>query len=447
MNSASPRKVAPRRVIISTGYTPRPLQAKIHAELRRFNVLVAHRRFGKTVFAINHILDDALRNNLPDPRYAYIAPLRTQAKDVAWEYLKRYTGTIPSAVPNETELRVDLPGGRRIRLYGADNPDMLRGLYFDGVVMDEPAQQEPRVWAEIIRPALVDRRGWALFIGTPMGRNEFCRLYEGATLGWLQEDTSRKLDPDWLGLMYKASQTNVIAPSELEAAKQIMSAEQFEQEFECSFEAAIVGSYYGRLIADAEQSGRLSRALYDPKLPVVTAWDLGIGDSTAIWFCQQIGNEVRLIDYEEAAGEGMSFFAKKLAERPYSYIDHICPHDADARMQDETGRTRREVLNSLGIRIRVLPKSDKADGIEAARVLLPRCYFDSGKCHRGLEALRQYRREWDEKAKTFRSYAMHDWTSHGADAFRYLAVGLKPPKAKRKVGERPNYGADGWLAA
>ena len=167
-----------RVIRVSTGYQPRPLQAKLHREVKRFNVLVAHRRFGKTVWAVNELIDQCLRCPKPDPRYAYIAPFFNQAKDIAWEYLKRYTAPIPGATPNESELRVDLPGGRRIRLYGADNADRMRGIYLDGVVLDEPAQMEPRVWSEIIRPALADREGWAVFIGTPMGRNAFHDRYE-----------------------------------------------------------------------------------------------------------------------------------------------------------------------------------------------------------------------------------------------------------------------------
>ena len=164
-------------------YAPRPLQAKLHRQLKRFNVLVAHRRFGKTVFCINELIAKAAANNRTEARYGYVAPLLTQAKDVAWAYLKRFTAPIPGVNVSETELWVDLPNGARIRLYGADNADRLRGLYFDGVVLDEYAQMHPRVWSEVIRPALADREGWAIFIGTPMGRNGFCDLYESARSG------------------------------------------------------------------------------------------------------------------------------------------------------------------------------------------------------------------------------------------------------------------------
>ncbi len=191
---ATARKAARRRVIDVVLYAPRPHQARLHAGLKRFNVLVAHRRFGKTVFCINELIAKAAANPRPEPRYAYVAPLLTQAKDVAWEYLKRYTAPIPGATAHESELRVDLPGGGRIRLYGADNADRLRGLYFDGVVLDEYALMHPRIWPEVIRPALTDRGGWAIFIGTPMGRNQFSALYQAA-----------QYQPEWLAARFRAT--------------------------------------------------------------------------------------------------------------------------------------------------------------------------------------------------------------------------------------------------
>jgi phage terminase large subunit len=214
-------------------YEPRPLQVYLHKNLKRFNVLVAHRRFGKSVFCINELLSKAAANRRENPRYAYIAPLLSQAKDVAWEYLKQYAERVPRGVANESELRVDLPDGARIRLYGADNPDRLRGLYLDGVVFDEYAQMQPRVWPEVIRPALADREGWAIFIGTPMGRNQFCKLYEEA-----------RADPSWFTALFRASETGIIPPQELAAAAAVMSEDQYAQEFECSFDTAVVGAYY-----------------------------------------------------------------------------------------------------------------------------------------------------------------------------------------------------------
>jgi len=377
-------------------------------------VLVAHRRFGKTVFCINELIDRAAANTLDNPRYAYVAPLLSQAKDVAWEYLKHYAARVDGGSAHESELRVDFPKGARIRLYGADNPDRLRGLYLDGVVLDEYAQMAPRIWPEVIRPALADRAGWAIFIGTPMGRNQFCYLYEAA-----------RGKPDWFAALLRASDTGVIAAEELAAAAAVMSEDQYAQEFECSFDAAVAGSYYGSLLAKAEAEGRIGTVPWDPKLPVHTAWDLGIGDSTAIWFCQAAGRERRLIDYHESSGVGLDHYVRVLRDKPYVYGDHILPHDAEVR-ELGTGLSRVETLRSLGVNPRVLRADKLEDGINAVRNLLPRSWFDAVKCARGIEALRQYRREYDDRLKAFSARPLHDWTSHAADAFRYLAMGLRP---------------------
>ncbi|MBX6322604.1 MAG: hypothetical protein IRY94_12305 [Rhodospirillaceae bacterium] len=385
----------------------------MHARLKRFNVLVAHRRFGKTVFCINELIAKARVCPLPDPRYAYIAPFYRQAKAVAWDLLKRYTAGIEGAAWHETELRCDLPNGARITLYGADRPHSLRGLYLDGVVLDEYAQMRPEVWPEVIRPALADRGGWAVFIGTPMGRNGFWRLYEEA-----------RRDPEWLAALYRASETGVVPAEELALAARTMSPEQYAQEFECSFDAAVVGAYYAPLIAAAEREGRIGAVPWEPRLPVITAWDLGLGDSTAIWMAQAAGREVRLIDYYEASGVGLDHYARALRERPYAYGEHLLPHDVRVR-ELGTGRSRLETLAALGLRGRIVPNLALEDGIQAVRSLMPRLWIDAGKCARGLEALRLYRREYDARRAAFKPRPLHDWTSHAADALRYLAVGLR----------------------
>ena len=258
---------------VTIPYSPRPLQRRLHENRARFAVYVCHRRFGKTVFAVNKIIKAACLNKLQAPRHAYIAPLFRQAKQVAWDYLKFYTSALPQTKVNESELRVDLVNGARISLYGADNPDSLRGLYLDGVVLDEYAQMSPRVWSEVIRPTLTDREGWAVFIGTPRGHNQFYDLYQeaGQRIGWVRE-------------LFRASETGILPKEELEAARREMTPEEYDQEFECSWQAAIRGAYYGRLMAKAEAEGRITRVPHDPALQVETWWDLGVGDATAIWF-------------------------------------------------------------------------------------------------------------------------------------------------------------------
>lgn len=403
-----------KRVVID--YAPRRAFVEFHERRQRWAVIVAHRRAGKTVACINDLIRRAIQDGKKDGRYAYLAPLYSQAKSVAWDYLRRYAEPLLAGKPNETELRVDLVNGARIRLYGADNPDSLRGLYLDGVVLDEVADMRPRVWAEAIRPGLADRQGWGVFIGTPRGHNAFHQIYQDA-LG----------NPEWFALRLRASETGIIIPSELESARQQMSEDQYAQEFECSFEAAIQGAYFARELAEAEREGRISRVPYDKGALVSTAWDLGIGDSTAIWFVQQVGREVRVIDYYESSGVGLDHYAKVLQGKPYAWARHIVPHDAAVR-ELGSGKSRIETLASLGIKVDIAPKMSVDDGINAARLLMARCWFDAEHCKDGLEMLRQYRRAWNEERKTFEPRPLHDFTSHAADAWRYLATGLRPDK-------------------
>jgi phage terminase large subunit len=404
---------------VRTGYRPRPLQYTIHRSLKRFNVLVCHRRFGKTVLAVNHLLDKALRLDKPNPRVAYIAPLYKQAKRVAWDYAKQYAVPVPGSQVNESELRIDFPGGARLSLYGADNPDSLRGVYLDAVVLDEYAQMRPNLWGEVIRPALSDRQGGALFIGTPQGHNEFYEKYRDALK-----------DPVWFAAVYRASETGILPADELASARKDMTEDEYEQEYECSFEAAIRGAYYGREMREATEQGRVGVAPHEPALPVHTAWDLGIGDSTAIWFAQFVGKEVRLIDFYEAHGQALPHYAKVLQGKPYVYGDHWLPHDARVR-ELGTGKTRVETLANLGIKGTIAPNLDIEDGINAVRLTLGKCWFDD-RCKQGIEALRQYRADEhasltdpQTKRAMFRDTPLHDWSSHAADAFRYLCVAYR----------------------
>ena len=407
-------------------YKPRPLQKDMHKELKRWNVLVMHRRFGKTVWAVNQLIKTTLTCPLPRPRTAFVAPTFAQAKRIAWDYVKFYAGVIPGVQFNETELRADFPNGGRIMLLSAENPDALRGIYLDECVFDEFGMQNPRVWGEVVRPALSDRQGSACFLGTPAGHNHFFDLLETAK-GQLAEGSS-----DWYYKICKASETGIVRPEELEAAQAQMTPEQYEQEYECSFTAAIIGAYYGKLLADADDNGRVTRVPYDPAYPVHTAWDLGINDSTAIWFAQVFrGGAVNVIDYYESSGVGLDHYADILSKKDYTYGDHLAPHDIEVR-ELGSGKSRWETAYTLGIKFRVIPKMKVADGINAARMLIPKCYFDRDNCGEGLEMLRQYRQEWDEKRKSFRDHPRHDYTSHAADAFRYLAVGLENREVMRK---------------
>lgn len=371
------------------------------------------------------MIDCGLRCTHKNPQLAYIAPTYGQAKRVAWDVLKEYLKNIPFVEFNEAELRADIKrpsmGDRvRIMLLGAENPGALRGLYLDGVVLDEYAEMNPEVWSMVLRPALSDRMGWAIFIGTPKGQNHFYEIYEAA-----------KDKQDWFRAMFKASETKIIPLAELEAAEAIMSEEEYAQEYLCSFQAALVGSYYGKNISRLESKGRITSVPFDSSINVLTAWDLGIDDSTAIWFVQMYRTEVRVIDYMEGSGEGLEYYIKEINNKPYVYGAHFFPHDIAVR-DLITGKSRLEIVKSLGIRNAVVAaKLPVADGIQAVRNLLDRCWFDKDNCNqgklgdfRGLESLKNYQKKWDSKNKIYLSTPKHDWASHGADAFRTLAVAL-----------------------
>lgn len=424
--------VAERRVIIP--YAPRRAFLPFHNRVQRWASLNVHRRAGKTVATVNDLIRAALTNERqwPPPRYAYVAPFYNQAKRIAWGYAKHYSDVIPGRDFNESELKVTYPNGATLRLFGADNPDALRGDYLDGVACDEFADWAPSVFPLVIRPMLADYQGWATFIGTPKGHNEFCIQHQAA-----EKDPAR-----WYAMTLKASESGLISPAELADLRASMTAEQYEQELECSFEAAILGAYFGKEIAEAERAGRICELPYEKALPVHTAWDLGIGDSTAIWFFQVVGSEVRVIDHYEAHGQGLPHYVNVLAAKPYAYGDDYVPHDAKVR-ELGTGRTRIETLRELGRSPKLVPNHKVMDGINAARLSMPAVWFDRFKCKDGLEALRQYRTDYDEKTRAFKDNPRHDWTSHSADAFRYLAMAwreMAPQPAKPEPERRLNVG-------
>jgi len=386
-------------------------QRQLYAARQRFNVWVCHRRLGKTTLALYMLIADAYQNTRPRPRYGYLAPLYRQGKVIAWDLLKHLTRPLPGTKINEAELRVDLTGDRRIQIFGADNPDALRGLYLDGAVFDEYAQMRPRIWSEVVRPALADRQGWATFIGTPMGHNHFYDLYQQA-----------QSQDGWHSALYRADETHILPEEELEAARQVMAPEQYAQEFLCSFESALVGSYYGSYLDTARAENRLTRVPHDPSVPVHTAWDLGISDATAIWFVQPVGKMLHVIDYLEASDVGLEWYAKTLREKPYTYGRHYFPHDIEARDFSSDGRSRLAIAESLGLKPAVVvPRGNPADGIQAVRTLFPRFVFDSEKCYEGLECLKAYRREWSETRKAWMEHPLHDFSSHAADALRTFA--------------------------
>lgn len=412
---------------IQIEYTPRPLQIELHQMLdaNRFNVLVCHRRFGKTVCAINHLLKRAIEEQKPNPRLAYLAPTYRQAKNVAWDYLKQFSEKIPGTKYHETELRCDLPNGARISLLGAENPNSLRGIYLDMAVMDEVADMPESIFPEVIRPALSDRKGSCVFIGTPQGHNYFHDLWEAAasTEGWARQ-------------MYRASETKIVDDDELAAARATMTEDQYNQEFECSWVANVPGSVYGKELQDADDAGRITSVPYIRDHRVDTYWDLGMHDYTAIWFIQNVGRgDIHVIDFYQNQGEGLPHYARVLDEKNYLYGNHYGPHDLEVR-ELGTGKSRREAAWNLGINFRTVPRLPVEDGIHAARLLIPRCHFDRDNCREGLEALRHYHRAYNERTRQFRDQPVHDWSSHAADAWRTAAIGLENQTTHGRAPQR-----------
>lgn len=418
---------------IHTGYLPRRWQEQVHGNPSRFKVLVLHRRAGKTVLAVNEIIDQALRCEKRNPQYAYIGVTYGSVKRIAWDMIKEYTKSFPGVETNEQDLTVMIPrpaiGDRiKIYLYGSENPAAIRGMYFDGVVMDEYAEIHPDVWTQVVRATLSDRRGWAIFTATPKGYNHFYDIYKTAGR-----------EQGWFSFMLKASESGILPQEELDAARATMSEEEYEQEFECSFGAALIGAYYGKQIKKAEEEKRICRVPYDRAVPVETYWDLGIGDTTTVWFVQVVGREYHIIDYIESSGAGLDWYVKQLKEREYIYYEHVFPHDAGAR-ELGTGKTREEVFRDFwpGVRTRILERQDVDDGIHAARMLFDRCWFDAERCKRGIEALRAYEKKWDSKNKIFTAKPLHNWASHGADGFRTFAMGVRGPERRRLIHDLPD---------
>jgi hypothetical protein len=421
-------------------YQPRGQFVDFHNRPQRWAVLVCHRRAGKTVACVADLVLSALVTSKTDARFAYVCPQYNQAKDVAWTYIKRLTADIPNVQYNESELRADLPNGARIRLYGADNPDRLRGLYLDGVVLDEFADMRSSVWGEVIRPMLADRKGWAVFIGTPKGHNEFYKCWQDA-----------QADDSWFKMMLKASTSGLIDAAELIDAAKGMTDDQYAQEFECSFEAAIAGAYYANDFKD----DCVREVAYDPKLPVFTAWDIGYSDDTAIWFWQMAGGEVHVIDFYAANGHGVPHYVDVLNEKGYNYAKLgnkpflWLPHDARAKTFASGGKSSQEQFMALGYSSRIVPELSLQDGINALRMMLPRTYFDRVKCFDGVEALKLYRREYDDDKKVFRDKPLHDWTSHAADAARYMAIAYREasPEARRPEPKFAFRGTDNGMTS
>ena len=412
---------------ITIPYKPRPQQAMVHQELDkyRYAVLCCHRRFGKTVMMINHLIKSAMTNKNHNPRLAYIAPTYSQAKKIAWDYLKHYAKNIPGTKFNESELRADFVNGARISLLSSENYDSIRGIYLDMCCVDELAQIHQNLLDEVITPALSDRRGKLFLIGTPKGMNNiFYDYYQKA-----------QADDKWFLYKAKSSETNLIDQEELDAALAVMGDSKFQQEFECSFVGNIVGSIYGDVVNEMEDKKQIGKIPYDPAYLVNTSIDLGYTDATAIIFFQQINHNIHIIDCYQNEKEALPHYAEYLKEKEYIYGNHYGPHDIE-QTDFSSGHTRREVASNYGIRFRVVGRTQLEDGLHAVKMILPRCKIDSDKCSQLLIALRHYHRKYNDKERVYKLKPVHDFSSHFCDALRCLATGIQEETITNKDRQR-----------
>ena len=396
---------------VTIPYSPRAWANQLHLTDKRWIVLVLHRRAGKTVAVLNHLQRDALKT--PNARFAYIAPFYKQAKNIAWDLLKHYARPIPGVQFNEAELSVRYPNGSKLQLYGADNPDSLRGIALWGVAFDEYSQQPSNIFTEIIRPALADHQGYAIWIGTPKGKNELFRLYQtGLT------------DDKWLSMLLTAEDTKLIPQEELEDAKKLMSEDEYNQEFMCSFEASVKGAYYAQELVRARKENRIKTVPYDPILKVHTVWDLGVGQKLTIGFYQGTMAERRMVDYWEGSNhDGIPQAIKALENKEYIYGKHFLPHDARAT-DIATGKTRLQLVKDLKPTwtFEVVPSLSVDDGIQRGKLFFNKLWIDEQKCQIFLDYIAQYRQEWDDNKGMFKEKPEHDFTSHAADVHRYAAI-------------------------
>lgn len=391
--------------VITIPYVPRKHFMPFHASRKRFQFVVAHRRAGKSVAEINKMIKAALINTrtVPPPRYAYIGPSFAQTKDLIWGYMKHYTAAIPGMQYSEGDLWAQFPNGARITLYGgAGAYERMRGLYFDGVILDEFPLIAPAAWSTVVRPCLADYRGWAVISGTSNGEDHFYTMKLKA-----------EKDEDWDMFSIPVNETDALHPDEVSEMTEDMSADEYAREMLCSFTASVEGAYYAEQMNDAQLESRITGVPYDPLAPVVTWWDLGIDDLMIIWFVQRCGREIHVINYKSGRDSGFEPYIKFIKEQPYNYLTHILPHDVRVR-ELQTGKSRYEYL-SEALKghgdVTVCPQHSVEDGIQAVRSFLRTCWFDENKTRAGIVALRTY-------AKNKKTGKPDHKTSHGADAFR-----------------------------
>lgn len=401
------------------GWNPRPHQRNLWNYLERGGkraVAVWHRRAGKDSLSVNFTAAQMVERV---GVYWHMLPTAKQARKVVWSGVDRQQRKIiDQAFPpvlrkriNDQDMLIELVNGSVWQCVGSDNYNALVGANPVGVVFSEYSLTDPAAW-EYIRPILRENGGWAIFIFTPRGKNHAYDLFETA-----------RQNPNWFCEKLTVDDTGIITQEGIEEERLAgMDEDMIQQEFYCSFDAAVKGTYYSGLMVNAQKEGRIGDVPYMTDRPVYTSWDLGIGDSTGIWFWQEDGFYFNIIDYYEADGVGLNTYLKVLREKGYTYAPkHIFPHDVNVR-ELSSGDSRKKILERSGFGVKVCPKESVDEGIEAVRNILPRCRFDEKKCVRGIRALSEYHKKWNDHMKTYLPTPCHDWTSHGADAFRYFAL-------------------------
>lgn len=442
------------RIRLPNNWRPRVYQRAAWDYLERGGrhaELVWHRRSGKDEICLHRTAVAAFERQAT---YWHMLPEAAQARKAIWQAINPHTGKrrIDEAFPpevragtNDHEMLIRFQNGSTWQVVGSDNFNSLVGSPPAGVVFSEWALANPSARA-YLRPIFLENGGWQIYITTPRGKNHAYNTFKAA-----------QKEPGAFAQLLSAHDTGTLTPEQLAAERAAYIADfgldqgeaLFEQEYECSFEAAVLGTYYARYITDLERRGHVCKVAHDTDFPVFTAWDIGRTDDTVIWFFQVVAGELRVIDYDAASMQDVGYYAGRMlavevqidivdnavrvtkgtpiadiAHRAaYRYEKHYLPHDARAKTLASSKSTLEQLAAALGIeRCAIVPNLSLQDGIQAARAALGRCYFDADRCEDGLEALKLYRREWDDEAKTFKDKPLHDWCSHPADAFRYLAI-------------------------
>lgn len=396
----------------------------------RWMVLVAHRRAGKTVAVVQKLIKCALTHKRTGPpvRYAYIAPTRDQAKDIAWGYLQDYTAAIPGCVANQAELKITFPNKATIRLYSGENYERMRGLYFDGVVSDEDADIPPAAFDFVILPCLLDYDGWHCRIGTPKGRNAFWRAYSEAVA-----------DADSFALMLKASDSGILSESALGAMRKKLTPEAYAQEMECDFSIGRPGAIYAKYLEAALTEKRIEDFPWSREHLVYTTWDLGSPENTRTVYWQFVGREIHVIDHDTGLDLTPTARVAHMLGKGYPYGGHFFPHDAAAK--ERSGKNFETTMAEAGLKgIKIVPRCvDIWPGINKIQEMLPRMVFHKTRTKHLRDSMEAYHRKEDKASGFIRSEPEHDWSSHDCDAVRYLAeamdeglirVGAAPKRVK-----------------